>query len=237
MKTQNVHFGERQVPIVFPLERSDLAEAISELKLAEGFPVIVLIGGGIDKKQADLTHRVIHTISTLAEDLHAVILCGGTDMGVMAEIGQVRLENKYSSPLVGIAPKELVSWPGGLFSTKFLIWGKKRWPLEAHYSHFILVPGNKFGDESPWIVDAATLLSKGHRSVTILINGGDVSRKDIELSLAIGRPVIVLSHTGRLADEYSKELNRNDLITIVPANADQLVVDAVEAILAVKKIG
>ena len=66
---------------------------------------------------------------------------------------------------------------------------KKRWQLEPHYSHFILVPGSQFGDESAWIVDTATL-SKGNRSVTILINGGEISRKDIELSLEHSRPVI-----------------------------------------------
>ena len=137
-------------------------------------------------------------------------------MGVMAEIGQIRWQNGYKFPLVGIAPEELVTWPGGPRSTKFLWWGKQRWQLEPHYSHFILVPGSQFGDESPWIVDTATILSKGHQSVTILINGGEVSRKDIELSLENGRPVIALSRTGRLADELARQPNRHKLITVFP---------------------
>lgn len=92
--------------------------------------------------------------------------------------------------------------------------GETAWQLEAHYSYFILVPGDQFGGESLWIADIATLLSKGQRSVTILINGGEVSRKDIELSLEIGRPVIALSRTGRLADELARETERNNLITV-----------------------
>ena len=85
--------------------------------------------------------------------------------------------------------------------------GDPGWQLESHYSDFIFVRGNKFGDESLWIVDIAAILSRGHPSVTILINGGEVSRKDIELSLENARPVIALSRTGRLADELSRQPN------------------------------
>jgi hypothetical protein len=116
-----------------------------------------------------------------------------------------------------------------------LWWGKQRWQLEPHYSHFILVPGNEFGDESQWIFDAATILSKENKSVTILINGGEISRKDIQLSIEKGRQVIVLSRTGRLADEISRDLDRNELITVVSANAEERIIEAVQTVLSVKE--
>lgn len=235
MRTQKISFSGQQIICVFPDERSDLPQAISELHLSANSPVIVLIGGEIDELQAEVTRRAVQTISKIAEDINAVVICGGTDMGVMAEIGQMRLKNHYTFPLIGVAPEELVTWPDGPRSTKFLWWGKQRWQLVPHYSHFILVPGSQFGDESPWIVDAATLLSKGHQSVTILINGGEVSRKDIELSLEKSRPVIALSRTGRLADELSRQPQRHKLITVVPANADQRIVEVVREVLSVKE--
>jgi hypothetical protein len=233
MRTQTINFPDRQTLCVFPDERSDLAQAISELGLKDQHPVIVLIGGGIDKREALLTRQAILSVSKIAESMNAVIVCGGTDMGVMAEIGQMRWRKSYHYPLVGVAPEALVTWPGGPRSTKFLWWGEKRWQLEPHYSHFILVPGSQFGDESPWIVDTATILSKGNRSVTVLINGGEVSRKDIELSLEQGRPVIALSRTGRLADELSRQPDRDKLITVVPANAEERIVEIVQAALSV----
>jgi len=220
---------------VFPADRSDLGEATSELHLRGRYPVIVLIGGEIDAQQADATKRAIQTIARTAEDINAVVICGGTDMGIMAEIGQIRGLNHYKFPLVGIAPEALVTWPGGPHSTKFLWWGKQRWQLEPHYSHFILVPGSQFGDESPWIVDTATILSKDHKSVTILINGGEVSRKDIELSLEKGRPVLVLSRTGRLADELARQPNRHRLVTVIPAHAEQRITEVVQAALSMKE--
>jgi SLOG in TRPM, prokaryote len=236
MRTQKIIFPDRHTLCVFPNQRSDLAQATSELKLEGSYPVIVLIGGDIDKEQADVTRQAIQTIAGIAEDIHAVMICGGTDMGVMAEIGQIRWQKQYKFPLVGVAPKELVAWPGGQRSTKFLWWGKQRWQLAPHYSHFILVPGSQFGDESPWIVDTATILSRGRQSVTILINGGEVSRQDIELSLEHGRPVIALSRTGRLADELSREPDRNKLITVIPADSAQQIVEVVRAALSVNEV-
>jgi hypothetical protein len=233
MRTQMINFPDHPTLCVFPTDRSNLEEAISELGLKDLYPVIVLIGGGIDEQQAAVTQRAMQAISRVAEDIGAVGICGGTDMGTMAEIGRVRSRNGYKFPLMGIAPEELVTWPGGPHSGKFLGWGEKRWQLEPHYSHFILVPGGQFGDESPWIIDAATLLSKDHTSVTILIGGGEVSRKDIDLSLEMGRPVIALSRTGHLADELARQPNRHKLITVIPVHAEQRIVEAIQAALSI----
>ena len=232
MRTQMINFPDHQTLCVFPNQHSDLAQAISELGLKGRYPVIVLIGGEIDKEHAAVTQQAVQTISRIAQDLKSVVICGGTNMGIMAEIGHTRRRNHHNYPLIGIAPEELVTWPLGPKTTKFLWWGKERWQLEPHYSHFILVPGSKFGDESPWIFDAATLLSQERRSVTILINGGEVSRKDIEMSLEYGRPVIALSHTGRLADELARRPERDKLITVVPANAEKQIVEAVRSALS-----
>lgn len=235
MRTQRIHFPGQQTFCVFPDERSNLAQAIVDLGLKGHYPVIVLIGGEIGEQYAVVTRTAIETISRVAEDLHAVVICGGTDMGIMAEIGQTRARNGYRFPLVGVTPEELVTWPGGPRNTKLLWWGKQRWPLEPHYSHFVFVPGSQFGDESPWIVDTATLLSKGFRSVTILINGGEVSRKDIQLSLENGRPVIALSRTGRLADELARQPQSNNLITILPVSAVLSIAEAVQRALSTKE--
>jgi hypothetical protein len=232
MRSQKINFPNREVLCVFPDARSDLSQALAELHLTDARPVIVLIGGSIDEKQARATRQAILTIAEVAQDLRAAVICGGTDMGVMAEMGQLRSKNGYTFPLIGIAPEALVTWVDGPHSTKFLWWGKQRWQLEPHYSHFILVPGNQFGDESPWIVDTASLLAREHRSVTVLINGGEVSRKDIDLSLEAERPVIALSRTGRLADELSRQPERNKLISIVPAVAGPQIATAIRNALS-----
>jgi hypothetical protein len=220
-----ISFPGRQILCVFPDKRSDLPQAILELKLDGNSPVIVLIGGEIDKRQAEVTRQAVQTISKLAEDMHAIIICGGTDMGVMTQIARMRLQKHYTYPLIGVALEALATWPGGPRCTNFLWWGRKRWQLEPNYSHFILVPGDQFGDESPWIVAAAAILSKGHRAVTILVNGGEVLWKDIQLSLEKGRPVPALSRTGSLADKLSRQPYQHKLITMDPASAEKRIVE------------
>lgn len=233
MITQTIYFPpNRQTPCVFPYKLSNLSQAISQLGLKGRYPVIVLVGDKIENRHAQVTRQVINTICTIAQNLKAVVICGGTDMGITAEIGLRRRRNRQSFPLIGVAPQELVSWPSGPQSTKIFWWGKTRSKLEPHYSHFILVPGGQFGDAIPWINDAATLLSKDHGSVTVLINGGKLARSAVTLSLETSRPVIAVSGTGRLADELAGETQQDELITVIPADAEQQIVEAVQAALS-----
>jgi hypothetical protein len=231
MRTQKIDFPDRKTFCIFPDKHSDLEYALTELNLEGGYPVIVLIGGAIDQPQAEATMRAIQTIAKLAHEMKIMVICGGTDMGVMARIGQIRAQNTYTFPLIGITLEDRVTWPGGPQSNKFLWWGSERWQLEPNYPYFILVPGSHFGDESPWIIEAANIFSNENQSVTILINGGEISRRDVQLSLEEGRPVIVLSHTGRLADEISQNVGRNGLITVVSANADAQITEAIQTVL------
>jgi hypothetical protein len=76
-------------------------------------------------------------------------------------------------------------------------------------------------------------LIQRHHSVTLLINGGEVSRKDIQLSLENGRRVIVLSRTGRLADELARQPERHNLMIVIPVNAEKSIAEAIQAILSV----
>src|SRR5512145_573066 len=105
MRTQTIYFPpDRQTPCVFPNKPANLPQALSDLGVKGHHPVIVLIGGEIDKKHAAATQQAIQSISKVAQALGAVVLCGGTNMGVMAEMGHTRRRNHYNFPLVGIAP-------------------------------------------------------------------------------------------------------------------------------------
>jgi hypothetical protein len=53
----------------------------------------------------------------------------------------------------------------------------------------------------------AHFLSAPAASVTILVNGGETAWKDVEISVAAGRPVIVVEGSGRTADVLAKALH------------------------------
>jgi len=225
MRIQEIQFPKNQVKCVFPESIDSLELAITELGLKENRPVIVLIGGYIQEQHLVATKNAIDTVAKIAEEKQALVISGGTDLGIMALAGQVREEKQYGFPLVGVTVENLVTWPEGPRSRKFLIWGKKRWPLAQYYSHFILVPGNDYGDESPWIIEIAARLSRENQSITILANGGGISRKDIELSLEHGRLVVALAGTGRLADELSNQEDKPEGVIIVPTDDEKTIRD------------
>jgi hypothetical protein len=87
--------------------------------------------------------------------------------------------------------------------------------LDANHTHFFLIPGDDWGDESGWISkiataitsDAKSTLATGvtylQKSITVLINGGNISRTDVEYSLLENRPTFVMRGTGRMADEIT----------------------------------
>lgn len=214
-----------------PNDIEELEQAVTQMGLVD-HPVIVLIGGHIFPENASITNQAIEVIAKTAEILDVSIISSGTDVGVMTAMGKSRGRNGYQFPLVGISPEGSVTWPEGPRSGTPLHTGNEREQLEPHHSHFILVPGNEPGDETKWIVRAATMITKGrHKSVTVLINGGKSSQQDVDEGLQANRPLIVLSGTGRLADEIASRSVKNSLIKIIPAHNRRLLSETLRMML------
>ncbi|MGE5464311.1 MAG: hypothetical protein ACM3PS_13205 [Syntrophothermus sp.] len=232
LQIEKIIFGKNNHALcALPNDIEELEQAVTQMGLVDR-PVIVLIGGHIFPEHANLTNQAIEVIAKTAEVLDAAVICGGTDVGIMAAIGKARGRNGYQFPLVGIAPEGSVTWPEGPRSSNLLPVGNEREQLEPHHSHFILVPGNQFGDETKWIVRAASMIAKGrHKSVTVLANGGKVSQMDVEEGLAADRPLIVLSGTGRLADEIASRPTKNPLVKAIPAHNRRLLGETLRAML------
>ena len=233
MRKMEIRFPDHQALCVFPDGRAQLPLAIAELNLGDSYPVIVLIGGYIPDQHAEATQKAIAAIAAFAEEHRVLVICGGTEVGIMGSIGKTRASQRYGFPLLGITLEKLVTWPGSPRAKRFLWWGEERWPLSTGYSHFILAPGEKFGEDSPWLAEAASCLSRDNKSVTILANGGGVARKDVELSMENKRPVIVLAGTGRLADSMADEPNKPELVTTVQAMDETALREALQCQLEI----
>jgi SLOG in TRPM, prokaryote len=132
-------------------------------------------------------------LAPLAERCGAAVIDGGTDAGVMRLMGQARTAIGASFPLIGVAPAARVAIPGGSASSPGT-------PLEPHHTHMLLVPATDWAAGARWLSWAAALLAGNARSVTILVNGGEVAFEDVALSIQARRPVVVVAGTGRTAD-------------------------------------
>jgi hypothetical protein len=161
---------------------SELADALDQLGVRRGRPVVVLVGGagGMTAGQFGLVRSLLRDLMPVLIRRGAAVVDGGTDSGVMKAIGELSTD---SVALIGVAAE------GSLGGT----------PLEPHHAH-VLVPGESWGDESPWIAEVASVVSGAHPAVTLLVNGGEVTYDDAAQSIDRKRALVVLAGTGRTAD-------------------------------------
>lgn len=174
-------------------DNHEIQNALTQLEIPHPKTAIVLVGGagGIGFLDKFPMRKAVGVVAKLAEETRAVVVDGGTQAGIMTEIGRQRKRNKYTFPLIGV-----------VFDTLLM----KEEPasiLDSNHTHFLLIPGDDWGDESSWISKIATVIAGENKSITVLVNGGRISRSDVEYSLLEKRPTFVMRGTGRLADEIT----------------------------------
>jgi SLOG in TRPM, prokaryote len=190
--------GERTARAVKVDEDADLAGCLSGIGLQGPGPVMVVVGGaaGLGADGMERLRPVFRdALASVAQRVGAFAIDGGTDVGVMRLLGRARFELGASFPLIGVAALATVTIPGTEPGRSDAA------PLEPLHSHFLLVPGDDWGDESRWLASAASALASSAPSVTVLVNGGEVAYEDVQHSVAANRPIIVVAGTGRTADQ------------------------------------
>ncbi|MUG93782.1 hypothetical protein F7734_15705 [Scytonema sp. UIC 10036] len=188
-------------------ETAELPQALAQLGLSNSRPVLVIVGGASQISEADflrIQSLFVEVLAPTAQRLGAYVVDGGTDAGVMRLIGKARSQINGEFPLIGVAPTGKVILP-----EQTTVLSEDATPLEPHHTHFVLVPGNNWGDESPWIVQVATVLANGAPSITVLVNGGEITFIDALNSVIAGRLVMVIAGSGRTADKLASALHRN----------------------------
>ena len=171
----------------------DIQQALTELEIPHPKRVIVLVGGagGIGFWDKFPMRKAIRIIANLAEETQSVVVDGGTQAGIMTEIGKQRKQNTFSFPLVGVVFDSL------------LMKEDPESVLDPNHTHFFLIPGEDWGDESAWISKIATAIAGDEKSITVLVNGGNISRTDVQYSLLENRTAVAIRGTGRMANEIT----------------------------------
>ncbi|WP_270888837.1 hypothetical protein [Pedococcus sp. 5OH_020] len=218
-----------------------LPAALALAGLGPPRPVVVVVGGASGLGDANLERLAPLFADGLVPALEragAIAVDGGTNAGVMRLLGEARLAQSRSFPLVGVTAEGTVRLPGDAQAKRDAS------DLEPHHSHFILVPGAEWGDESVWIALTATHLANGSPSMTVLVNGGDIAYADALRSVQAGRPLVVVAGTGRAADEIAAAIQgepadqraeaiaASDLVTTVAADDPWMLLRAVTTALA-----
>jgi hypothetical protein len=193
MITRQIPLERGKAKAVNIADASEIQPALDKLQIPHPNSVIVLVGGagGIGWLDKFPMRKAVGIIARLAEETESTVIDGGTQAGIMTEIGKQRKNHGYSFPLIGVVFDSLImkEEPASI--------------LDPNHTHFFLIPGDNWGDESSWISKIATKIAGDHKSITVLINGGSISRQDVEYSLLENRPTFVIRGTGRLADEIT----------------------------------
>jgi len=168
----------------------------------------VILNGSTTELHADLVAPLGDLITGVAELAVAeglTVLTGATDAGIFSILGAAM--NGRSAPLVGIAPAGLVSPPGDAAAPDD---ARERENLEPHHSHFVLVDGDHWGDETEALLALADALGLRAPTAAVLCGGGEGARVEALGHCRAGRPIIVIAGSGRFADELAAAVARPD---------------------------
>jgi len=218
---------------------NELSLALAALGLHPPRATLVVVGGAGGFDDVDMNRMralFVSGIAPVLEKYGAVGVDGGTFAGVMQLFGEARAGAEF--PLVGVVAAGTVQLPGTQAPRQGAV------ALEPRHTHFVIVPGDQWGAETPWIAETATFLADGAPSVTVLINGGEIAYADVERSVQAGRSVVVVAGSGRTADEFAAALAGESaderaaalipsgLIRSVPADAPAVLAGRLEGIFA-----
>jgi SLOG in TRPM, prokaryote len=175
----------------------DLPDALRQLEMTQPSAVLVVVGSAERLAGAGLhaAERLLEAVVVpLCEELGVDVVDGGTDAGVMQAMGRARAAAGAQFALVGVVA-------GGTVAASDTDGGDDDpAQFEPNHTHFVIVPGSDWGDESPWITRVASELAGPSPVVGLLVGGGEISIRDVGHLVDSGYPVFALGGSGSLAD-------------------------------------
>jgi hypothetical protein len=105
MNTRQISFqGDKTAKAAHISDNNEINKAIEGMQIPHPRRVIVLVGGagGIGWLDKFPMRKAIKIIARLADETQSVVVDGGTQAGIMTEIGQQRKRHKFSFPLIGV---------------------------------------------------------------------------------------------------------------------------------------
>jgi len=148
---------------------------------------------------ADLKTVFPAQLAPLIAAHNVTVLDGGTQAGLVGIMGALRQQTNGTFPLVGVLPADGAELPGEVPTDT-------RYSLEPNHTHFALVQGGSWGVESDLLVNMGRVVAR--QPVALLINGGEIVRKEALMHARAGNPLLVLAGSGRVADEIVDALKR-----------------------------
>lgn len=185
--------GNRAAVVRVPRE-TPASHIIAGLHLSSPRAVLILNGGTAeldDEVATQLGLALRDGVARFAAEEQTLVLTGATDAGIFHLFGEGIARYGRRAPCIGVAVESLVRWAGKQNGIA---------PLEPHHSHFVLVEGDDWGDETDIMYALAEALSRDVPSVAVFAGGGNICIEEMQKNVAQGRVMVLLAGSGRATD-------------------------------------
>lgn len=195
MQTQTIEFSMNQKATALRVKQGITAEQIlTSLALPQPRALVVLNGGTAqldESLQQHLACAIQDGLARVVAEEQITLITGGTDAGIFQLFGQGRARWGQTAPCIGVAVADLVTWPGR---------PQGEAPLEFHHSHFVVVEGQNWGDETVTMYTLIKALAQHRPAITVFASGGEIAIHEMQANVAQGRRMIFLAGSGRATD-------------------------------------
>lgn len=181
-------------------------EIVSQLDIQPNSrPIIFLIAGAKYAAEENKTamENATAQIAAAAVRLNAIVIDGGTNAGPMGLLNDALAAQNFSGDYIGFLPAFSSNTPEDI----------DRSQLGNSHTHFVLVEGDRFGDEREPIFETIRFLGREGRAACVVVNGGLLAKEEVFNSVKFNLPLVVMLGSGRLADELARPDQAGKILT------------------------
>jgi hypothetical protein len=192
---ETIRFANEQEALLAHVRQDTPADAmIAALKLPPPRGLICLNGGTAELGQTlemQLRRLLVDGLARVAAENAITLVTGGTDAGIFSLLGEGLAKWGRQAPCLGVTPSKPVTWPGRSGGET---------SLEPHHSHFIVVEGEDWGDETQTMYSVVQALSRDCSSIAVFAGGGNVTLGEMQANVKQDREMILIAGSGRSTD-------------------------------------
>ena len=175
-------------------------DVVDALELPTPRAVVVLNGGTARMEpglEAQVARILQEGLARFVVEEQVTVITGGTDAGIFHLLGEGF--GKFGPPAacIGVAVAGLVTWIDDATAREP---ADDRVPLEPHHSHFVLVEGREWGDETKAMYALVDRMARDCPSMALFAGGGELVAREMQANLAQQRAMILLAGSGRMTD-------------------------------------
>lgn len=165
----------------------DREKILDNLNLGKPRGVLILNGNtapfGQEVKES--LDRIFFGLAKFVVDQKVAVITGGTNAGIFSIFGEaLEKQGKVTTPIIGICV-------AGRVNNEM---------LEPHHTHFVLVEGDDWGDETDVMYGLAATLGSNLPSMAIFAGGGEITIEEMLMNVSQRRTMVLLKGSTRSTD-------------------------------------